>query len=301
MVRSSGRVRRGLSMMWPAAAALLGIGACGTPDPPPQDPPASPFKSAIDLAPMLPPSADVVGVAVAPEGQRYVLDRNSGLYEIDAAGARSIFSTSDMAYAISLSAVGELTDVVALGSERFAITAVNDGYMLDLHNETLTSYFCYLPALPDPNGDPGGGSVVPPSVSQTLRSQGIEVEERTESVAFSPDNLLLYAQPQTIRVDTGQVMGSELFVFSDGGGQPIQVQGMPSPSFIAGGMVAVDRGARLLLGIRNEIFALDPGTGPTRIRQFDPSIDISGLALDTNGDLLVLDRAGRRLLTTSLY
>jgi len=43
------------------------------------------------------------------------------------------------------------------------------------------------------------------------------------------------------------------------------------------------------------------GFSPTRIRQFDPSIDISGVALDTNGDLLVLDRAGRRLLTTSLY
>ena len=73
MVRSSGRVRRGLSMMWPAAAALLGIGACGTPEPPPQDPPASPFKSAIDLAPLLPPSAPPVpaadGVALTPAEQ----------------------------------------------------------------------------------------------------------------------------------------------------------------------------------------------------------------------------------------
>lgn len=293
MVPSSRRVHRCLSMIWPATAALLAIGACGTPEPPPADT----FKSAVDLAPMLPPSADVVGVAVAPEGQRYVLDRNSGLYEIGAAGARQVFSTSDTTYAISLSAIGELTDVVALGSERFAITAVNDGYMLDLHNKTLASYFCYLPAPPDPNG----GSVVPPSVSQTLRSQGIEVKERTESVAFSPDNLLLYAQPQTIRVDTAEVMGSELFVFSDGGGQPIQVWAMPSPSFIAGGMVAVDRGLRLMLGARNELYAMDPGTGPTRIRQFDPSIDISGLALDTNGDLLVLDRASLRVLTTTLY
>ena len=191
--------------------------------------------------------------------------------------------------------------MVALGSERFAMTAVNDGYMLDLHNQTLASYFCYLPALPDPNGDPGGGTVVPPSVSQTLRSQGIAVKERTESVAFSPDNLQLYAQPQTIRVDTGEVMGSELFVFSDGGGQPIQVRGMPSPSFIAGGMVAVDGGLRLMLGAATSSTAMDPSAGPTRIRQFDASIDISGLALDTNGDLLVLDRAGRRLLATTLY
>ena len=143
------------------------------------------------------------------------------------------------------------------------MTAVNDGYMLDLHNKTLASYFCYFPAVPDPNGDPGG-TVVPPSVSQTLRSQGIAVKERTESVAFSPENLQLYAQPQTIRVDTGEVMGSELFVFSDGGGQPIQVRGMPRPSFIAGGMVAVDGGLRLILGARNELYAMDPNAGPTR-------------------------------------
>ena len=84
-----------LLMMWAATAALLGLGACGTPEPPPADTPPGAFKSAIDSAPMLPPSADVVGVAVAPEGQRYVLDCNSGLYEIDAAGARQVFSTSD--------------------------------------------------------------------------------------------------------------------------------------------------------------------------------------------------------------
>jgi hypothetical protein len=36
------------------------------------------FKYAIDLAPMLPPSADVVGIAVTPEGQRYLLDRQFG-------------------------------------------------------------------------------------------------------------------------------------------------------------------------------------------------------------------------------
>jgi hypothetical protein len=74
MGSTSGRVRRGLSMMWIATAALFAIGACGTSDAPPQDTPAGSFKSAIDLARLLPASADVVGVAVAPEGQRYVLD-----------------------------------------------------------------------------------------------------------------------------------------------------------------------------------------------------------------------------------
>ena len=129
-----------------------------------------------------------------------------------------------------------------------------------------------------------------------LRSAGIEVKERTESVAFNRDTLQLFAQPQTIRLDTGEVVGSELFIFSDGGGQPIAVQSMTTSSFIAGGMVAVD-GTRLLMGQGSQIFEMDQSAGPTlRTQLKDTTIDISGLALDTDGDLLVLDRAGRRLL-----
>ncbi len=92
-------------------------------------------------------------------------------------------------------------------------------------------------------------------------------------------------------------MGSELFIFSDGGGQPIAVQSMPSLSFVAGGMVAVD-GARLLLGQGSQIYEMaGAGVAPSLRKQLaDTTIDISGLALDTDGDLLVLDRASRRLL-----
>ena len=260
MVRTSGSVRRGSSMMGVATAALLALGACGTsePPPPPQDPPPAGFKSAIDLARMLPASADVVGVAVAPEGRRYVLDRHSGLYEIGGSKATLVFATSELASKYGLPADLELTDVVALGAERFALTAENDGYLLDLHNHTFASYFCYLPAAPG-----GPGSITVPTVSETLRSQGIAVKERTESVAYSPDSLQLYAQPHTIRVDTGQVMGSEVYVFSDGGGQPIQVRELVLPSVLAGGMVAVDGGLRLMLGIRNELAAVDPTSGRT--------------------------------------
>ena len=42
---------------------------------------------------------------------------------------------------------------------------------------------------------------------------------------------------------------------------------------------------------------MDQSAGLTlRTQLKDTTIDISGLALDTDGDLLVLDRAGRRLL-----
>jgi hypothetical protein len=263
---------------WIAGVGLLTAGACGSSDlqPGPVD---GDFKSQINLAAMLPPSADLVGVTVSPEGKRYVLDRASGLYEVNGTRATLVYGAPTGI---------ELTDVVALGNERFAVTAENDGFMLDLHNQSFTSYFCYLPALVP-------GSV--PTVSQTLRSQGIEVKERTESVAFNDQTLELFAQPQTIRLDTGEVVGSELFIFAEGGGQPIRVQSTGNLAFIAGGMVTVDR-TMLLLGWGHEIYGLiDGSAAPTLEKTLtDTSIDISGLALDTDGDLLVLDRAGRRLL-----
>ena len=185
------------------------------------------------MAPLLPADSDVVGVTVSPEGRRYVLDSTGRLYLLEPSRATLVFTAP---------APIELTDIVALGGERFAVTAENDGFMLDVHNQSFSSYFCYLPGSFDV--DP---MVVPPSVSQMLRNEGIEVKERTESVAFNPETLQLFAQPQTIRLDTGAVVGSELFVFSDGGGQPIQVRSMNNIGFLAGGMVAVD-GTRLLLG-----------------------------------------------------
>jgi hypothetical protein len=264
---------------WVAIGGLLMAGACGTPEPPPK---TGDFKSEINLAPLFPADADLVGVTVSPEGKTYVLDRVSGLYVLEGSHATLVYATPTSI---------ELTDVVALGGERFAVPAENDGFMIDVHNRTFASYFCYFPALP---ADP---TVGPPSVSQSLRDAGIAVKERTESVAFNHVTLQLFAQPRTTRLDTGAVVGSELFVFSDAGGQPIAVQSMPSLSFIAGGMVAVD-GTRLVLGQGNQLYEMNgAGAVPSLHKQLaDTTIVISGLALDSDGDLLVLDRAGRRLL-----
>jgi hypothetical protein len=263
---------------WVAIAGLLMAGACGTSEPPPN---TGDFKSEVNLAPLFPAGADLVGVTVSPEGKTYVLDRVSGLYVLEGSQATLVYATPTSV---------ELTDVVALGGERFAAPAENDGYMIDVHNRTFTSYFCYVPSI-----DPGMSG--PPSVSQVLRNAGIEVTERTESVAFSHDTLQLFAQPRTTRLDTGEVVGSELFIFSDGGGQPIAVRSMPSWSFNAGGMVAVG-GVRLLLGQGSQIHEIVDANAVPSLRQqlADTTIDISGLALDGDGDLLVLDRANRRLL-----
>jgi hypothetical protein len=281
-----------LKVAWAFVAILATAMGCADSPPDPNGP------SEVSLSTLLPAGAQPVGVAVSPEGKRYVLDRLSGLYEIGPGTAKLVFKTAELASRYGQRADLDLTDVVALGSDRFAITAENDGFLLDLYGGTFGSYFCYLPApspeyMPTPSPEPTVPTVT--SVSQRLQLQGIEVKQRTESVAFNDEGQLLFAQPQTVRMDTGAIAGSELFVFTAGGGEPFQVRPIPDPAFIAGGMVALN-GQRLLLGGGHSIFEVTQTSGPTLLKDLSPSIQIGGMARELNGQILLLDRAGYRLL-----
>ncbi len=257
-------------------------------------------SSEIRLRELLPADAVLVGVTVAPDGKRYVLDQRSGLYEIGDNEAKLVFN------ATGLNGV-ELTDVVALDADRFALTAENDGFLFDARTQTFASYFCYLPAPPpeSPEGSAGsassGGSPSvepvpsPISVSQTLQLEGIAVTQRTESVAFNPGTRQLFAQPRTIRLDTGSAAGSEVFVFNEAGGQPISVIPLSDASFVAAGMV-VAPGDRLLLGAGSDLFEVTLDGGFQPLRQLDGAIDITGMARAPNGDVWLLDGAGLRLI-----
>ena len=263
-------------------ALLLALGACDL------------GGSSAEAAPTtselrgLPADAQLVGVAITPNGTRYVLDQRSGLYRMDAAGAVLVFNTTGLAGL-------EFTDVVALDDARFALTAENDGFLFELNTGRLSSYFCYLPSPPNPLPEGGGPSqpVVPISVSQTLQLAGIPVSQRTEAVAFNSTTGRLFAQPRTTRLDTGAIAGSELFVFEQGGGEPVSVFPLES-GFVAKGMVVVTN--RLFLGSGSSLWeaALD-GT-LTRVGEFDPSIDLGGMARAPDGTLWVLDGKGKRLL-----
>jgi hypothetical protein len=229
---------------------------------------------------LLPENAVLVGVALAPDGKRYVLEQRSGLYELGQSSATRVWD------ATALNGL-ELTDVVALDNDRFAVTADNDGFLVDVRDHSFRSYFCYFPPTPQPPSQPI-------TISQTLRSQGIAVIQRTESVAFNPNSLQLFAQPQTILLDTSTVAGSELFVFPPAGGQPIQVVRLPA-SFVAGGMVATSDG-RLIVGFHNVVYELTLAGGLDLLRELDASITIAGMTGSSNGDLWVLDGAGQRLV-----
>jgi hypothetical protein len=121
------------------------------------------------------------------------------------------------------------------------------------------------------------------------------VKQRTESVAFNPDTRQLFAQPRTTRLDTGTVAGSELFVFEEAGGQPIQVLPFADPSFVAAGMVAAP-GDRLMLGAHSSVFEVEADGALKLLRQLDATIDITGMARAPNGDVWLLDGAALRLI-----
>jgi hypothetical protein len=244
----------------------------------------------IELTKLLPADAELVGVAITPEGKRYVLDQRSGLYELGGSSARLVFDAKTVPELV-------LTDVVALDESRFALTAVNDGFLLNLDTSLLTSYFCYLPAVPSDTPDDG-----PVSVSQTLRGQGIDVSQRTDSVAFNPATRQLFAQPRTTRLDTGATVGSELFLFAEQGGQPIQVLPLADLDFVAGGMAASgslpDAGdSRLILGAGNSIYEA-ASTGSLSLgRELEPSVNVTGMARGPNDSLWYLDGNARRLVS----
>lgn len=236
----------------------------------------------------LPADAPLVGVAITPNGTRYVLAQHAGLYRIDATAAVPVFNTS------GLTGI-EFTDIVALSDDRFALTAENDGFLFDLSTGSLSSYFCYLPSPPQPgvNGDGSSQPATPISVSQTLQLAGIAVSQRTEAVAFNPNTLQLFAQPRTTRLDTGGIAGSELFVFEQGGGEPTTVFPLDT-GFVAKGMVVVND--RLFLGSGSSLWEAAPNGGLTRVAELDSSIDLSGMARAPDGTLWLLDGKGRRLL-----
>jgi hypothetical protein len=279
---------------------LLIGGACA--ETPPPAPPA-PFTSETRLAPLLPAGARPVGITVSPEGKLYVLDQRSGLYEIAGRqSVRQVFATSDLDSRYGLSPALELTDVVAMAGGRFALTAPNDGFLLDPQAGTFASYFCYFPS--NYEEPPGSGIItVGPglSVSQELGRAGVATAQRTEMVGLDATGQFLFAQPRTTRLDTGEVVGSELFTFTLAGGQPIQVRRFADSRFVATGMVSFYvppalEVARIVMASRHQLHEASPTADPRAIIGFDESIEITGLARDREGDLLVLDGAGLRIL-----
>lgn len=225
---------------------------------------------------------EVVGVTVhADTGERYLLEANRGLFKIDAEGVLTkILALEDFPQS-EIAPASAFTDIAHLGGERFALTAMNDGFMLDLAAMTLQRHFCYLP--------------------DDLPLE--DVYQLTESVTFDPTTQLIFAQPQTVSTIDESVVASSLGNFASDSGVDLQWLDMGDVDYIAGGMavtgfheLALGRGASL------DRFDLAVGevVGSSDLSRFGIK-NISGLAVDEAlGTLLVVDSIDDTLVALPL-
>jgi len=138
--------------------------------------PESPL-SRLDLRAAMQTTEDLrpVGLAIAPDGQRFVFEETAGLYRLDGAVAVPVVPMSAMPDPGPTAPLQlPFTDLVAIAPNLFALTAIGDGFLLDTAAMTLQQHFCYLP-----DGTP------------------VSLTQRTDGIAYDAANQRLYAQPVT--------------------------------------------------------------------------------------------------------
>lgn len=252
--------------------ALLALASCNHTSGQP-----APAVERIELAKALGSSAvDAVGVTVSPvTGTVYLLDANLGLYSITKDGEFRQVADPAVLYQVPTSSL--YTDVASLGNGRFALTAVNDGFLLDLSEGTVRQHFCYVP-----------GSFFIGSNPPTQLTRGVAFDAATQRII---------AQPITLEPRTLASVNSEVGTFPITGGEGEDWHPIPDSEFLAGG-IAVDGQGTLWLGQGAELHRYDLVTDTIT---FDQSLErfevteISGMAFDGT-ELLVIDAPSQSLL-----
>ena len=224
----------------------------------------------LDLRAALQATAELkpVGLAIAPDGQRFVFEEAAGLYRLEGDRAVLVVPMSGMPDPGPTAPVKlPFTDLVAVAPNVFAITAIGDGYLLDTAAMTLRPHFCYVP-------DDG-----PTTLSR-----------RTDAIAYDAVHERLYAQPNTYDADVLQY--TELASYERASGN--QIGWYPTPTdMVVTGMVSIPE-VGLVLGHGSRLSRFDPATYETILlddldRFGVRSID--GLAVDAAaGALVVIDQ-----------
>ena len=246
--------------------------ACGS-NPDPAPPSIVVNQSSLRSAIGAPYNVDVVGVTVDPTTQkRYVLDSERGIFELVDDGARQKLSLEELVYFDSFPQ-SEFTDFAAIGNDTFAVTAMNDGFALDLVTKTLRRYFCYVPGI--------------------VEDEFPQAVQLTNSVTFDPEASLLYVQPQTFedRIDNGPMM-SQIGQFTLDGGEGFNWLDIDDEDFLAGGIVKVSSTA-MMMGSESTLYTYDMQTSTLEETLDLKSIGITkidALARDpVTGNVLVVD------------
>jgi hypothetical protein len=254
---------------------LLAVAACATE--PPVDPETP--RSRVDLRQAIAAGADVtpIGVTVGPSGQRFVFDAALGLYRIDGATAAEVVRM-DQLPAPDVPIRPPFTDLVAIAPDVFALTAIGDGYLLDVAAMSLTQHFCYVPEeLPD------------------------TLDQRTDAITYDVATDLIYAQPRTY--DIGEnLLSAQIAGYTRDAGAIVEWRDVDIDTS-AGGMVMLP-GVGLVLGQGSRLQRYDFATylfAPVDdLERFGVSA-IDGLAVDTTaGTLVVLDGGSDQVVEIDL-
>ncbi len=253
-------------MRTPIAVGLLSLAVgCGVEKREPVEPLAR-FDLRVAMS-----AADVtpVGLALDTDGTRYLFDEDAGLLRIDGATVASVVDTSSMPDPGPTAPIKPpFTDIIAYAPHVFAITALNDGYLLDTQAMTLTQHFCYLPG-----GEGGGGA---PVVS----------EQRTDAIAFDAAANRIYAQPIS-RDAVGGFIKSDIAVYDATTGTDLSWY--PMAADVAATAMMTNAGG-LLLGQGSILSQWFSRPNPDAIEDLERfgvrSID--GMAIDRDANTLIV-------------
>lgn len=233
-----------------ALLAPLGLLACGGPvdrggdiQPPP--------KSAVTIVERISLSAklgvedvEVTGVAIAPDnGRTYVLDATRGIFEISESGATQVASLENLTapWAEPKSA---FTDLAAIGQNRFAVTALSDGFMYEADTNRFLRYFCYEPGF-IPGEEP-----LPEQFTQL-----------TNALTYDVASDKLYAQPRSFESpDMVAAFRNDIGQFDIEGGEGYGWVEITDVDFVAGGMAVASERA-MVLGAGSRLHWVDRETG----------------------------------------
>jgi hypothetical protein len=251
------------------------LAACGQPEKPaPEKVP----ESAVVKRSFLSASSNFTGVTVdRTTGRRFVVSPTRGIYELLPDGTLTQRWDRNAGDDVL---VPLFHDLAALDSNRFALIADNDGYVLELDSKKLQRRFCYLPG--------------------EVQDSQPTAWQRSLAVTYEPTRDLIYAQPRTFpsRAQTDS-QSSQIASFDPVSGEDLSWKDLPDRNFAAGGM-AMDGQDSALLGSGAQLLRYDLAQQKWE-RSWDLSTegvqDIGGVAVDAASDtLLVLDATDNELV-----
>lgn len=242
-----------------------------------------------DLSALLPADTLLVGVTRDPlDGAVYLLDANVGIYRLTEESADLVFEIGSIT-PDEHPPEGAFTDIAAMGFNRFALTAPNDGFILDLDAGTMWRHFCYLP----PSNPSGANLPNDTSLSVALQEAGTAVWQRTDSVAYDTFTGTIVAQPQTLAVEDNEVFGAEMATFDELSGEPLSWTELPETSLRAGGLAVTE--TQFLLGEGNVLHVYDRQSAWEIYEQTLDVGEISGMHGGDFDDILLVTRTERVL------